>query len=83
MNRILLYIHYNKFDEMSDHVLYQLEKNKTTFFLRVILISNSHLEKNYMRKLEMIGITEIIQRANIGFDFAAWRDGMEYVGFDH
>ena len=82
MNRILLYIHYNKFDEMSDHVLYQLEKIKP-LFSRVILISNSHLEKNYMRKLEMIGITEIIQRANIGFDFAAWRDGMEYVGFDH
>ena len=82
MNRILLYIHYNKFDEVSEHVLYQLEKIKP-LFSRVILISNSHLEKNYMRKLEMIGITEIIQRANIGFDFAAWRDGMEYVGFDH
>jgi len=82
MNRILLYIHYNKFDEVSEHVLYQLEKIKP-LFSRVILIANSHLEKNYMRKLEMIGITEIIQRANIGFDFAAWRDGMEYVGFDH
>lgn len=82
MNRILLYIHYNKFDEVSEHVLYQLEQIKPLFF-RVILISNSRLEKNYMRKLEMIGITEIIQRANIGFDFAAWRDGMEYVGFDH
>ena len=82
MNRILLYIHYNKFDEVSEHVLYQLEQIKP-LFSRVILISNSHLEKNYMRKLEMIGITEIIQRANIGFDFAAWRDGMEYVGFDH
>lgn len=82
MNRILLYIHYNKFDEVSEHVLYQLEKIKP-LFSRVILISNSHLEKNYMRKLEMIGITEIIQRTNIGFDFAAWRDGMEYVGFDH
>ncbi|MCB6479047.1 rhamnosyltransferase [Streptococcus parasanguinis] len=82
MNRILLYIHYNKFDEVSEHVLYQLEKIKP-LFSRVILISNSHLEKNYMRKLEMIEITEIIQRANIGFDFAAWRDGMEYVGFDH
>lgn len=82
MNRILLYIHYNKFDEVSEHVLYQLEKIKP-LFSRVILISNSHLEKNYMRKIEMIGITEIIQRANIGFDFAAWRDGMEYVGFDH
>lgn len=82
MNRILLYIHYNKSDELSGHVLYQLEQIKP-LFSRVILISNSHLEKNYMRKLEMIGITEIIQRANIGFDFAAWRDGMEYVGFDH
>lgn len=82
MNRILLYIHYNKFDEVSEHVLYQLEQIKP-LFSRVILISNSHLEKNYMRKLEMIGITEIIQRSNIGFDFAAWRDGMEYVGFDH
>lgn len=82
MNRILLYIHYNKFDEVSEHVLYQLEQIKP-LFSRVILISNSRLEKNYMRKLEMIGITEIIQRANIGFDFAAWRDGMEYVGFDH
>lgn len=82
MNRILLYIHYNKFDEVSEHVLYQLEQIKP-LFSRVILISNSRLEKNYMRKLEMIGITEIIQRANIGFDFAAWRVGMEYVGFDH
>lgn len=82
MNRILLYIHYNKFDEVSEHVLYQLEQIKP-LFSRVILISNSRLEKNYMRKLEMIGITEIIQRTNIGFDFAAWRDGMEYVGFDH
>lgn len=82
MNRILLYIHYNKFDEVSEHVLYQLEQIKP-LFSRVILISNSRLEKNYMRKLEIIGITEIIQRANIGFDFAAWRDGMDYVGFDH
>ena len=67
---------------MSEHVLYQLEQIKP-LFSRVILISNSRLEKNYMRKLEIIGITEIIQRANIGFDFAAWRDGMDYVGFDH
>lgn len=82
MNRILLYIHYNKLDEMSDHVLYQLEQIKP-LFSRIILISNSYLEENYIRKLNKIGITEVIQRENIGFDFAAWRDGMEYVGFDH
>ena len=82
MNRILLYVHYNKSDDLSSHVLYQLEK-LFPLFSRVILISNSYLEKNYIRKLEIIGITEIIQRENIGFDFAAWRDGMEYVGFNH
>lgn len=82
MNRILLYIHYNKSDELSGHVIYQLEQIRA-LFSRVILISNSHLDKNHIRKLEMIGIFEIIQRENIGFDFAAWRDGMKYVGFDH
>lgn len=82
MNRILLYIHYNKSDELSGHVLYQLEQIRP-LFSRVIFISNSHLDQNHIEKLKMIGIFEIIQRENIGFDFAAWRDGMEYVGFDH
>ncbi len=82
MNRFLLYIHYNKSDELSGHVLYQLEQIRP-LFSRVIFISNSHLDQNHIEKLEMIGIFEIIQRENIGFDFAAWRDGMKYVGFDH
>lgn len=82
MNRILLYIHYNKSDELSGHVLYQLEQIRP-LFSRVIFISNSHLDQNHIEKLKMIGIFEIIQRENIGFDFAAWRDGMKYVGFDH
>lgn len=82
MNRILLYIHYNKSDELSGHVLYQLEQIRP-LFSRVIFISNSHLDQNHIEKLKMLGIFEIIQRENIGFDFAAWRDGMKYVGFDH
>ena len=82
MNRILFYIHYNKSDELSGHVLYQLEQIRP-LFSRVIFISNSHLDQNHIEKLKMIGIFEIIQRENIGFDFAAWRDGMKYVGFDH
>ena len=53
MNRILLYIHYNKSDELSGHVLYQLEQIRP-LFSRVIFISNSHLDQNHIEKLEMI-----------------------------
>ena len=31
MNRMLLYVHYNKFNELSPHVLYQLEQLRPLF----------------------------------------------------
>ena len=31
MKRLLLYVHYNKYDELSGHVLYQLEQLRPLF----------------------------------------------------
>ena len=81
MNRILLYVHYNKSDDLSSHVLYQLEK-LSPLFSRILLISNSYLSTEHLKSLRKIGIKEVIQRENIGYDFAAWRDGMNYIGFN-
>ena len=81
MNRILLYVHYNKSDDLSSHVLYQLEQ-LLTFFSRVLVISNSYLSTENLNSLKKIGVNEVIQRKNIGYDFAAWRDGMNYIGFN-
>lgn len=81
MNRILLYVHYNKFDDLSSHVLYQLEQ-LLPFFSRVLVISNSYLSTENLNSLKKIGVNEVIQRKNIGYDFAAWRDGMNYIGFN-
>lgn len=81
MNRILLYVHYNKSDDLSSHVLYQLEK-LSPLFSRILLISNSYLSTEHLKSLRKIGIEEVVQRENIGYDFAAWRDGMNYIGFN-
>lgn len=82
MNRLLLYVHFNKYNALSGHVLYQLEHMRP-LFSRVVVISNSTLSKRNVEELAEVGIIEIIQRKNKGYDFAAWRDGMKSVGFDN
>ena len=52
-----------------------------SLFEKVIFISNSELSEQYQQQLVDF-VDEFIQRENKGFDFAAWRDGMEQVGFD-
>ncbi|GBG96551.1 rhamnan synthesis F family protein [Lactococcus termiticola] len=82
MKRLLLYVHFNKFNQLSDHVVYQLQQMRG-LFERVVFISNSPFEATDQERLEKQGlIDDFIQRKNTGFDFAAWRDGMVFVGFD-
>ena len=58
MKRILLYVHYNKYDNLSSHVLYQLEKMRP-LFEDILFISNSNLSKSDKDKLEK---AELISR---------------------
>lgn len=83
MKRLLLYVHFNKFNRVSTHVYYQLEKLRP-LFSNIIFISNSHLSENdkYLLKSENKFVDSILERQNIGFDFAAWRDGLHNVGWD-
>ena len=80
MERLLLYVHFNKFNDISEHVLYQLEKMRP-LFSKVVFISNSSLTPNRMQKLKDDLVDEVLLRKNIGFDFAALRDGMKLEGF--
>ena len=82
MQRLLLYVHYNKFNFISGHVLYQLEKIRP-LYSRVVFISNSQLPEDVKSNLVAQHLVDdILERQNSGFDFAAWRDGMKTVGFD-
>lgn len=80
MKRLLLYVHYNKYDQISNHVFYQL-KAVRLLYETIVFISNSSISNEYRNKLSGY-VDNIIQRENVGFDFGAWRDGMQYIGFD-
>ncbi|EHJ56428.1 hypothetical protein HMPREF9318_00675 [Streptococcus urinalis FB127-CNA-2] len=83
MKRLLLYVHFNKFNRVSNHVIYQLSQMRP-LFSNIIFISNSLVDENHLNFLqEKHLVNDIIQRENIGFDFAAWRDGMKSVGFEN
>ena len=82
MERILLYVHFNKYKRVSNHVFYQLEQLKP-LFSKILFISNSHIEEATKKKLQdEFGISNVLERDNQGYDFAAWRDGMSAVGFE-
>lgn len=81
MKRLLLYVHFNKFNTISSHVEYQLTHLRA-LFTTVVFISNSQLSQDSVDKLKNEGLIDsFIQRENSGFDFAAWRDGMAHLGF--
>ena len=82
MKRILFYVHYNKWSTISQHVLYQLEHMRP-LFSKIVFISNSGLNEVDKKKIEEEQLIDyFIARENIGFDFAAWRDGMIEFGFE-
>jgi rhamnosyltransferase len=78
--RILFYVHYNKYGILEDYVVYQIEKMRPIFDT-VVFISNSQVsEKDLARLSDLYDV--FLQRENIGFDFAAWRDGMSHLGWE-
>ncbi|MFU2205332.1 rhamnan synthesis F family protein [Streptococcus pluranimalium] len=82
MKRLLIYVHFNKYNRISNHVYYQLEKMRP-LFSKVIFLSNSPLESSDIDTLvDSQLISQYQQRENKGYDFAAWHDGMMLEGFE-
>jgi rhamnosyltransferase len=80
LNRILFFVHYNKYSNLSGHVLYLLEHIKH-IFTQIIFISNSPLADDLRTKLTGL-CDEIICRDNRGFDFGAWKDAVLSKGWE-
>lgn len=80
VERILLFVHYNNSDSLEDYVIYQLKQIRR-FYSEVVFISNSKI--NTADKDKLSGLYDkFIQRKNVGYDFAAWRDGIKNVGWN-
>lgn len=81
MKRLLLFSHYNKYGRLSEHVVFQL-KSLQRYYNRVVFVSNSSISARDRKRLTGLH-SVIIMRANTGYDFAAWRDAMDSIGWGH
>lgn len=83
MRRLLLYVHYHKYNNVDEHVLYQLKQLKPIFD-DVLFISNSKIDEYTTNKLKQSMLIDVfLQRKNIGFDFGAWSEGLTFIGWDN
>ena len=73
-NRILIFVHYNRQNDVAGYVLYWLEHLKP-IFSRIIFVSNSKLGYAEKENLELF-CDEILERKNEGFDFGAWKEAI-------
>lgn len=80
--RLLLYVHFNRNNELSEHVIYQLQHLRPNFE-EIFFISNSKLTDEDFAQLTAQKLTDgFMQRENVGYDFAAWSEAMKHYGFD-
>ncbi|MDY0361096.1 MAG: rhamnan synthesis F family protein [Desulforegulaceae bacterium] len=80
MSRALIFVHYNKYNSLSQYVVYTLEKMHNLFEF-VIFVSNSRLDKQDEKKIKKYS-HKVIQRENLGYDFGAWKDTFKTEGWD-
>jgi rhamnosyltransferase len=80
MNRILYFVHYNRYDGLAEYVLYLLEHIKHVYS-RIVFVSNSSLSGEQNKKIAKLCDT-VILRENKGFDFGAWKDALLRAGWD-
>lgn len=72
--RILLFVHYNRWGQLADYVVYLL-RHVRKVFARVVLISNSSLSEEARQPLAGL-YDDFLQRENRGFDFLAWKEAL-------
>lgn len=76
--RLLLFVHYNRWGDLADYVVYLLQHVRK-IFARVVLISNSPLSETARMPLEGL-YDDFFQRENTGFDFLAWKEALAREG---
>lgn len=75
MNRLLLFVHYDRDGRLDDHILYLLDALRP-FRSHAVVIANSPLSEADADRLSSVA-DRVIRRPNRGFDFGAWGDVLQ------
>jgi len=80
MNRILLFVHYDKHSNVLGNVYYLL-RGVRHIYGKIVIVSNSPIPDGKLMKLESYCNTISI-RENKGFDFGAWKEAILKEGWE-
>jgi len=77
-NTVCIFSHFDKNNLIDDYVIYYIQKlNKMG--IDILFISTSQIDDQESLKIEKYCI-DVIFKENSGYDFGAWKSGLEYLG---
>lgn len=79
-NKLLIYFFYDQDNIIDQYVFFQLNKIKD-FVAEILFVSNSKVKDADKAKLRQ-HVSKIIERNNKGFDVWAYKEGMEFYGWN-
>ena len=80
MRNLAIYVHNDKNGEVSDYIPYCLNGLKD-IVTDILVVINGDVTDEGREKILSTG-AKILQRENKGFDFSAWKAGIEYYGYE-
>jgi rhamnosyltransferase len=81
VKRIAVTFFFDEHGIVDEYMFYLVEKLQK-FVTRNVFVSNSPLSREAKLRLKDLGC-EIIERENIGFDVWAYKEGIEYIGYEN
>ncbi len=75
--KFCIYTHFNAFGEVPSYVIFFLNEIKKSGFNTLVVV-NGLLTIDGRKKLELVCDT-VLTRKNEGYDFSAWKFGLEYL----
>ena len=81
MNRLIIFVHFDKNNIIEKEDVEYLLKLKSISNEIVFVTNNDTIPQSQTEKLDGI-VTSIIKRKNHGYDFGAWRDALEIIGYE-
>ena len=80
MKKLALYVHHDPKGDVRDYILYCLNGLKEVVD-DILFIVNGQITSKARRDVEALGV-QILVRENEGFDWWAWKAGLEFYGYD-
>lgn len=81
LKRIVFFVHYDSNNVVSDNDINYIKSLKNMNMEVVVISNNNQLSTKYVELLNS-NADHVIIRENKGYDFAAWKCGMENYGYD-